>query len=274
MHLAGFRMATLNDLGSTRYFDWSPPFLEETLEDMADGVFVHPVLDTRRFLLNVKTWMVPPEAFFDPENPLRQRIVGDAYKTYLPQAHGQMWTSGRTDLASRAVDLMRNVGDQSYLERHGLTEENLALGKIASQSSLSDFSIGDNEASGALTGPVSGQHKFHTNEEMRPWWMVDLRRREFVDEVRVHNRHGQSDRAEGLEMHVSPDGRAWEIGGVHEPGVLFGDPLGTAWVVPVGREIRFVRLELPRVGVLHLDQVHVIRHGRLRPGTGFERGVC
>ncbi len=271
MHLAGYKMATLDQLGSIRYFAWAPPFVEDALPAMEGAVFVHPVLDARRFVAGLDQWMSPAEAFFSADHPMRQRIIGDALALYLPRLHGRLWSARHFELAERCTELMRSVGDADYHRRHGLAEANVGLNKPAVQSSLSEFSVCPEEARGALTGPVSGQFKFHTTREYRPWWMVDLLVVEFIDEIRVFNRIFQNERAHGLELHVSRDGRSWNLAATHTPQIVFGQGPDTPWIVQLQRAVRFVRLELPRDGVLHLDQVHVIRGSKLVSGTGFEK---
>jgi hypothetical protein len=134
---------------------------------------------------------------------------------------------------------------------------NLARGKPAAQSSHSEWSLRPDEPSGAVTGPVSGRYRFHTELEARPWWMVDLLSRQYVATVRVFNRMDIPVRANGLQVFVSGTGREWWLAGSHHGETPFGGADGNPLDVEVDREIRFVRVELPGTGMLHLDQVQV-----------------
>lgn len=140
-----------------------------------------------------------------------------------------------------------------------MTLGTLARGKPAWQSSLSRWSLRSDEASGPLTGPVSGEFSFHTAREARPWWMVDLRQTPAVGSVLVFNRMDLPIRANGLETYVSRDGRRWELAGRHAVSAPFGGSDGNPLEIAVNGTVRFVRVELPHTGILHLDQIQVLR---------------
>jgi hypothetical protein len=81
--------------------------------------------------------------------------------------------------------------------------ENLALGKLATQSSTAD---NDQAVAGlAVDGNTSGifaEHSIsHTNREQNPWWEVDLGRVFEIQEVRVWNRSdGVEDRLKNVRI--------------------------------------------------------------------------
>lgn len=89
--------------------------------------------------------------------------------------------------------------------------------------------------------------------------MVDLGAIHPVSQVRIFNRLAFPLRANGLEVYVSRDGRNWDLAGCHRGDTPFGGSDGYPLDVTVDRAIRFVRVELPDKGVLHLDQVQVLR---------------
>ena len=263
VHLAGFKSASLSDFGSTTFYDWAPPLDEAALPAHEDEAFIHPMLDTRRFLAGAVKFIQNPRAFLDEQDLLRRRFSVEGLKRAWPHVHARLWERGDDEGCRRVVELMRLSEDDTYLRSNGLID-NQALGKPASQSSLSQWSLRDDEAQGAVNGPVSGAFTFHTAFEHRPWWKVDLLMQEEISSIRVFNRMENRERANHLEVYVSEDGRSWTLIGGHEGDEPFGGADGDPLEVPVNRKIRFVKLEIPREAVLHLDQVHVLR-GRSRP---------
>jgi hypothetical protein len=92
--------------------------------------------------------------------------------------------------------------------------------------------------------------------------MVDLATPQPVRLVRIFNRMDIASRANGLELYVSSDGRHWDMAGHHAGDAPFGGADGNPLEIEVDHTIRFVRLELPREGILHLDQVQVLSTDR------------
>jgi hypothetical protein len=261
LRLAGLRLRRLRDLGSTACYGTFPPRPEESLPDLAGEAFVHPVLDMRRFLSVILGSVRDPAALLDEAHPYRALLTGDAFLHALPYIHHRLWRTKNDHARQRVIGLMRRSIEPAYLRLHGLDGSNLALGKPATQSSLSEWSLRSDEANGAVTGAVSGEFTFHTNAEERPWWMVDLLSQQPVGFVRVFNRMDIPQRANGLEIVVSADGRSWERVASHAGDVPFGGADGNPLEIVVDRWVRFVRLVLPRRDFLHLDQVQVLRYG-------------
>ncbi|MBS0641519.1 MAG: hypothetical protein JSS43_16760 [Proteobacteria bacterium] len=257
LHLAGFHLVPLSQLGSAVHFSTAPYYPEERLAAFAQEDFVHPVLDEDRFLERMFRAVPIAEEVLD-HPPYRDILTDRLRAAAMPRIHHAAWSAGRTAVCQRVLEEMRRVPDSGYLRLHGLDGANIALGKPAAQSSVSEWSLRPDESGGPVTGPVTGCHTFHTQQEERPWWMVDLLSRQPVQTIRVFNRMDIPSRANGLEAYVSADGRQWDLAGTHQ-GEPFGGADGRPLSIPVNRAIRFVRLELPGVGILHLDQVQVLK---------------
>lgn len=141
---------------------------------------------------------------------------------------------------------------------HVITSVNVAIGKPATQSSLSEWST-ENDASGAVSGVMPKSFGFHTDHEMAPWWMVDLQELYPIDRIVIHNRLDmRQERAHTCRVEISEDGSNWLLvhaGHVHFSGGAAGPPL----VLPLGGRVtaRFVRISLEEVNFLHLAQVEV-----------------
>lgn len=151
------------------------------------------------------------------------------------------------------------------VDRPAERRRNLALGRPASQSSVSTWSWGntpEEDACGACNGNITGSYAFHTDIEDEPWWMVDLGADTVISEVVVYNRIDQSrstDKAASLMIAVSDGGDAWRTVYARDQRESFGGaddkPLRVAFSQPIVG--RYVRLSLPGRTVLHLDEVEV-----------------
>ena len=137
---------------------------------------------------------------------------------------------------------------------------NVAINKPATQSTLSRWSTGPNEASNAVSGSISRAFAFHTEEEDQPWWEVDLISNYPIERIVVHNRLDTlSERARTLKVEVSTNHSDWLLvhaGVAYFSGAERGNPLD----LRLESEIcaRFVRLSLTERQPLHLAQVEVL----------------
>lgn len=117
------------------------------------------------------------------------------------------------------------------------------------------------DAAGAVDGVKNGKWGFHTLEDKRPWWHVDLGKAQPLDRVVVFNRcdRGSAGRNAHIELALSADGKQWQVAYQHKGkpafgGVGYGKPL----VVKLdGKTARFVRLQHPTKAWFHLDEVEV-----------------
>ena len=140
---------------------------------------------------------------------------------------------------------------------------NVARGKPARQSSVyagARFQDPEADARGAVDGTVSGGYGFHTAEESSPWWQVDLGAPHLLSEVVVYNRVDQPDcraRALPLEIALSDDGAAWRLVHVQHEGFGGADGEPLRWTAARREQARFVKLTVPRLTYLHLDEVEV-----------------
>ena len=116
------------------------------------------------------------------------------------------------------------------------------------------------DASGAVDGKTDEPWGFHTGEDERPWWQVDLGAPVKVGRIVVHNRPEHEDRTKDIQVLLSQDGKAWSAFYSHD-GKVFGNGDRALAVPGKGAEARFVRVQLPRKGYLHLNEVQVFAEG-------------
>jgi hypothetical protein len=155
-------------------------------------------------------------------------------------------------------------------EPAGIWGENVALHKPSYQSSvyLPDGAEppGSRVVGGGNDGVQNAGYGFHTDPEMRPWWMVDLLAPHRVSSIHIYNRRGEmAERANELEVLGSEDGAAWVTLWSNPARSIFGTD-GSPLVVtaPVDFTCRFVLLRLRGAGILHLVEIEV--YGQAVPG--------
>jgi len=115
---------------------------------------------------------------------------------------------------------------------------------------------------GVKDGKDIGYYGFHTDQQMNPWWQVDLGSRMPLSRAVIYNGSTTADakRALGLVVLVSDDGQAWTEVYRHDQSMFYG-PKQPLEVDLGGREARYVRVQLPYKEYLHLDEIEVYQSG-------------
>ncbi len=116
------------------------------------------------------------------------------------------------------------------------------------------------DAAGGCDGVKNGTYGFHTGFMQAPWWQVDLGAVSPLARIVVWNRcDGAAERAARLAVLLSPDGAAWERVHAHDGTTFGGVPDGKPLSIELaGKAARFVRIQTPGAGYLHLDEVEVL----------------
>lgn len=167
--------------------------------------------------------------------------------------HSVNWLTERVITLCRVNQFLINRSELRY---------NLAIGKQAAQSSLSSYSTAEGP-SGAINGLRTGRFGFHTEEEINPWWSVDLGSPYFITECLVFNRMDcASIRADTLQLLISMDGRIWNLVYSHAGRPTFGGVTPHDGEPPLlielpNVEARFVKIQLNAHTALHLDEVEI-----------------
>jgi hypothetical protein len=115
------------------------------------------------------------------------------------------------------------------------------------------------DAAGGCDGIKDGKWGFHTGHAERPWWQVDLGASQPITKVVVWNRtDGTPERAAYLMIRLSDDGKDWRTVYSHNGITFYGFTDKKPLVVHLkDQKGRFVRIRLPGVTFLHLDEVEV-----------------
>jgi len=121
------------------------------------------------------------------------------------------------------------------------------------------------DATGAVDGRINGGWGFHTANENKPWWQVDLGRSAPLDRVVLYNRceKGMAARNARILVLLSEDGKSFQQAYQHDGTTFLGFTDKKPLIVKLtGRKGRFVRLQLPGRSYFHLDEVQVFAPGR------------
>jgi len=147
---------------------------------------------------------------------------------------------------------------------------NLALGKRATQSSISPWSLEANpesEAARVASGHFTGSYNCHTGLDSPPWWRVDLDEIQQISEVRIYNRISPDKtilaRASRIEIQVSNNDQTWKTVFRKETNTLLRGPTRTSpfiWMPEEQASGRYVRIQLLDTQYLHLEQVEIYGH--------------
>ena len=88
---AGYTAAPLSMLGDDGAYDWFPPVLEDDIDGLDAGVFVHPVLDEPRYLKSILTNGGHWRDYFIASSPLRKRLSRLPKESYAPLLARASW---------------------------------------------------------------------------------------------------------------------------------------------------------------------------------------
>jgi hypothetical protein len=80
---AGYKFCSLEEFGDATQYEWHPPILEADLCEQT-GTFLHPVLDTSRYIASVLKFEPDLSSYFVPNSPLRRQLARFPARDYLP----------------------------------------------------------------------------------------------------------------------------------------------------------------------------------------------
>jgi FkbM family methyltransferase len=178
--------------------------------------------------------------------------------TFLRKARFFMRPGQRKDHSS-ATDRTRTPMSSEPAAK----ETNLALGRPATQSSVStwsNFPTAEADAGGANNGKIDGSAGFHTDTEAFPWWQVDLQSTCLLRAVRLFNRQQMASRLRHFSILSSLDGVNWMT--LYRK--LDESVFGATDLEPYSVELppksigRFLRIQLNGTDCLHFCECEVL----------------
>jgi parallel beta-helix repeat protein len=130
--------------------------------------------------------------------------------------------------------------------------QNLALHKIACQSSNQFGKSGMEAVDGNTDGNFANGSVTHTDWDIKPWWQVDLGGNCRIDQVKIYNRTDACpERLTNFDILISTDGVTWKI-------FNFPGQAESPTIINTGSIIgRFVRVQLVGSDFLSLAEVEV-----------------
>jgi hypothetical protein len=199
-----------------------------------------------------------PQAVFGPSGPL----AGAQVHFDDPRVVDALLRA----LAKRRLRLCLEAIQFGRLDRTMARPEafdNLALGRPAWQSSTSPRSRKRSlrrEAEGGNDGDRESRFGCLTAQQEHPWWAVDLGGEHAIAQVRLFNRPLAEQRLRHFVIETSPDFLHWTTVFAHDgadAGLLRARPIEIAFTPAI--MARYLRVRLPRRGVLHLNEVEAMR---------------
>jgi hypothetical protein len=250
-----YKTGDLANFGNTMRYTWWPPTVEVELDALAECTFIHPVLTGERC---AEALLRPDrlQFFFIPGWVVPQRLALLKPSEYIPKLLPILMSRNRGAKPIAAVNLPAPIFEQPD------PSPNIARGKPATQSSVSDFSRNPtprDDAGGAVNGLATGTYGFHTGHDDPPWWMVDLEASYRIGEIWIFNRLDTDTTLQHIRLYLSINGRDWTLSVDHSSEGNYGGAWGDPLKITYGEDTvaRFVRVELAGPRVLHLDQVKI-----------------
>ncbi|MBW8039700.1 MAG: hypothetical protein FVQ85_06845 [Planctomycetes bacterium] len=118
------------------------------------------------------------------------------------------------------------------------------------------------DAAGGCDGIKDGKWGFHTENEDKPWWQIDLGKTTALGRIILYNRCNIAERNSRIMVLVSDDARNFRQVYQHDGTTFFGFTDKKPLVVELSDiEARYVRLQLPGKSYFHLDEVEIYARG-------------
>ncbi|MBE0541295.1 MAG: discoidin domain-containing protein [Verrucomicrobia bacterium] len=128
------------------------------------------------------------------------------------------------------------------------------------------------DAAGGCDGIKNGEWGFHTDNSKNPWWQVDLGTVQRLARVVVWNRTATAARAARIKVLLSDDGKEFRQVYQHDGTVFLGFKDNKPLVVALQNEsARFVRVALPGISYLDLDEVEVFGEANPKKNLALNR---
>ena len=118
------------------------------------------------------------------------------------------------------------------------------------------------DAAGGCDGIKNGKWGFHTENEERPWWQIDLGKVTALGRIILYNRCDIAERNSRLLVLVSDNARNFRQVYQHNGTTFYGYTDKKPLVVKLSDvTARYVRLQLPGRNYFHLDEVEIYTRG-------------
>jgi hypothetical protein len=107
---AGYKMIPLDTFGDTSRYEWHPPILEDDLPASGGMMFLHPVLDRRRYIASTLKFAESPLSYYNKWSALRRDLSRFPEREWRPQLGKAAWARTRMRLRERAEGVWARFG--------------------------------------------------------------------------------------------------------------------------------------------------------------------
>ncbi|MHC4084092.1 MAG: HzsA-related protein [Planctomycetota bacterium] len=118
------------------------------------------------------------------------------------------------------------------------------------------------DAAGGCDGIKNGKWGFHTENEEKPWWQIDLGKTTALGRIILYNRCDIAERNSRIIVLASDDARNFRQVYQHDGTTFFGYTDNKPLVIELSNtEAHYIRLQLPGKSYFHLDEVEIYSQG-------------
>jgi len=118
------------------------------------------------------------------------------------------------------------------------------------------------DAAGGCDGIINGKWGFHTENEEKPWWQIDLGQTTTVGRIVLYNRCDIAERNSRIMVLASDDAKNFRQVYQNDGTAFFGYTDKKPLVIELkDTKTRYIRLQLPGKSYFHLDEVEIYKQG-------------
>ncbi len=155
---------------------------------------------------------------------------------------------------SAATTITREQIEADWLRQREVrtTEPDTSGKKVTSQQ----------DAAGGCDGIKNGKWGFHTENEEKPWWQIDLGKATALGRIILYNRCDLAERNSRLMVLISDEAKNFRQVYQHNGTTFYGYTDKKPLVIELSdTEARYIRLQLPGKSYFHLDEVEIYSQG-------------
>jgi hypothetical protein len=252
---SSFKIGSLGDYVNLLHFTHWPPISAISPLNFINNTINHPVLMKRAFINKILTEKILGSAL-DNGGILSDELYRYDRIDLIPAIFWRYRAMGRVGKLEKLRDMAAAL--DIYLPEIGI---NIARGKIATQSSVCEWSAGHTVELDAqrLVNERENGIGNHTSFERDPWWQCDLAHPTALSKIIIFNRIENRERCVRLCILASNDAISWSLVIAKLDSISFGGADGDPFISipPMPITCRYLRIQLIGEGILNLDQIEL-----------------
>lgn len=252
---SSFKIGSLGSYVNLSYFTHWPPISAISPLNFINNTINHPVLMKKAFINKILTEKILDSAL-DNGGILSDELYRYDRIDLIPAIFWRYRAMGRVEKLKKLRETA--IALDIYLPETGI---NIARGKIATQSSVCEWSAGHTVELDAqrLVNERENGIGNHTSFERDPWWQCDLADPTALSKIIIFNRIENRDRCVRLCILASDDAICWSLVTAKLDSIPFGGADGDPFIAipPMPITCRYLRIQLIGEGILNLDQIEL-----------------